>query len=351
MKNKMIIITILWSILSCQFFEKSYPPFIYQGEKAKGLSFVAPNKPIDSTHIQPITNIGANFVSLMPYGFVKENSAQFNFIAENDTTKRQHIWWGETPDGIRESIRLAHAKNIKIMLKPHIWIAKGTFTGHFGFRKEADWNIFESGYQKYILQYAQIAESQQVEIFCLATEMERSIKERPKFWNNLIKEIRKVYKGKLTYAENWDAFKKVPFWSELDFIGIDGYFPLSDDQKPSIKAFEKGWKPYKNQLKNFAGKYQKPILFTEFGYRSCDYTAQKPWDTDFSFPDNEKAQADGYSAFFNTIWPEEWFAGVFIWKWFPISQKNMRHKDTFSPQNKVAELVLKQAFKDYKLAN
>jgi hypothetical protein len=41
-------------------------------------------------------------------------------------------------------------------------------------------------------------------------------------------EIRKIYTGKLTYAANWDDFDKVPFWKELDYIGIDAYFPLSD---------------------------------------------------------------------------------------------------------------------------
>jgi hypothetical protein len=40
---------------------------------------------------------------------------------------------------------------------------------------------------------------------------------RPKYWQELILEIRKVYKGKLTYAANWDEFKRVPFWGVCFF--------------------------------------------------------------------------------------------------------------------------------------
>lgn len=330
---------------SCDWSEEPKKPFVFKGQKAKGVSLVAPHAPIDSTHIQPVGNIKANFVSLMPYGFVRDNSAEFQYISADDTTKRSHVWWGETPAGVQKCIRLAHAKNIKVMLKPHMWLRRGGFTGHMDFDDEKAWEIFEKGYRKYILEFAKLAENEHVAYFCMATEMENSVEKRPEFWKNLIVDIRKIYHGKLTYAENWDSFKKVPFWNQLDFIGIDGYFPLSDEKDPTIAQLEKGWQKHKKTLNNFAGKFQKPILFTEFGYRSCDFTAEKPWETDFSLPENEAAQAKAYEAFFKTVWPEPWFAGAFIWKWFPILEPNPRHKDTFTPQNKLAERVLKEAFK------
>jgi hypothetical protein len=344
----LLIFCFLFSFLSCQSFDKP-KPFIFTGIKAKGLSFVAPNRPIDSTNLIPVVNIGSNFISIMPYAFVEETSGELKYVSAKDTSKRQHIWWGETPDGVKQCIKLAHSKNLKVMLKPHLWIGGGIFTGKLRFKSELVWQKFEKSYQNYLLEFAQIAENEQVAIFCIATEMEESVKERPKFWINLIKEIRKIYKGKLTYAENWDAYQKVPFWAEMDFIGVDGYFPVSDDKNPTIIELKKGWKTHKNRLAKIAGNFQKPILFTEFGYRSCDFTAKKPWETDFSLPNNELAQANGYEAFFETIWGEPWFAGVFIWKWFPIQNPNPRHKDTFSPQNKLGENVLKKAFLDNKM--
>lgn len=350
MKTKLLFLLFYLSVLfSCESNDTPKKPYVFKGQKAKGLSYVAPNKVIDSTHIQPVNSVSANYVSLMPYGFIRDNSPEFHYISEKDTTKRGHVWWGETPAGVRECIRMCHAKNLKVMLKPHMWIGRGGFTGDLDFKSDGDWEIFEKGFQKYILEFAQIAENEHAEMFCLATEMENPVEKRPKFWNNLITEIRKIYHGKLTYAENWDSYKKVPFWAQLDFIGIDGYFPVSDEKTPTIDQLEKGWKSYKKALSNFSGKHQKPILFTEFGYRSCDFTAEKPWETDFSLPNNELAQSNGFEAFFKSIWPEPWFAGVFIWKWFPFINEERRHKDTFTPQNKLAEKVLKAAFQDEKL--
>jgi hypothetical protein len=348
MKKGLLLICFLLSVLSCQSIDKP-KPFLFKGQKIKGLSFVAPNKPIDSSQINPVVNIAANFISIMPYGFIGENSAELRYVSAKDTAKQQPIWWGETPAGVHKCIQLAHEKNLKVMLKPHIWAKNGVFTGKLSFTTEKEWLIFENSYRKYILEFAEIAENEHVAVFCMATEMETSVRERPEFWGKIIKEIRNIYKGNLTYAENWDAYQKVPFWQSLDYIGVDGYFPLSDQKTPSIVDLEKGWKIHKKGLQKTAGIYQKPILFTEFGYRSCDFTAKKPWESNYTLPNNEPAQANGYEAFFKTIWPEPWFAGVFIWKWFPFDNKNPKYIDTFTPQNKMGAITLKQGFLDEKM--
>ena len=339
-----LVFTFLLSIFSCQITDQPTKPFLYKGEKLKGLSFVAPHIPIDSTNVLPAVNTGADWISLMPYGFVGDNKPDFHYVSAKDTTKNKHKWWGESPEGVTECIKLAHKNNLKVMLKPHMWVARGTFTGDFGFKSEADWQIFEKGFREYILEFAQVAQNQNVEMFCMATEMKRSVSERKEFWIKLISEIKTIYKGKLTYAENWDSYQEVPFWDKLDLIGIDGYFPLSDDKIPTVEQLVKDWKSHKKALGKFAGSHQKPILFTEFGYRSCDFTTEKPWESDFSLPDNEIAQANAYEAFFNTVWGEPYFAGAFIWKWFPIIRQDRRHKDTFTPQGKLAEKLLKKGF-------
>ena len=60
-----------------------------------------------------------------------------------------------------------------------------------------------------------MAEEEKVDIFCIGTELEKFIEHRPAYWRELIAEVRKVYKGKLTYAANWDEYKRVPFWDAL----------------------------------------------------------------------------------------------------------------------------------------
>ena len=206
--------------------------------------------------------------------------------------------------------------------------------------------VLEDSYAAFILTYAKTAQKLKVDIFCIGTELERFIDKRPAYWVLLIKEIRLIYKGKLTYAANWNEFNKTSFWSHLDFIGIDAYFPVSDSKTPSLEQCLKGWEPHKKIVKTMSGIYKKPILFTEFGYRSVDYSGKEPWRSDRSMNQvNLEAQANTTKALFETFWREEWFAGGFVWKWFHNHEKaGGEFNSRFTPQNKPAEIVIKNFF-------
>ena len=194
--------------------------------------------------------------------------------------------------------------------------------------------------------YAKAAQKIVADILFIGTELEKFVENRPKYWTSLIEKIRKVYKGKLTYAANWDEYKRTPFWEQLDFIGIDAYFPLSDKKSPTVQEFEEGWQPHKTLIKKLQSQYNKPILFTEFGYRSMDYTGKEPWDSKrIEGAVNLEAQKNGLQAIHNQFWKEEWFAGGFIWKWFHRHDKvGGLDNNRFTPQNKPAENLLKQLY-------
>lgn len=305
---------------------------------------MAPPKPIERTKVNELKNHHVEWVALMPYSFVKSENGELIYSETIDTTKKWH-WWGERAEGIATCVKFAHNENIKVMLKPHLWLGWGAFTGDIAFKDEAAWQRFEQGYKSYILFYAKMADSLNVELFCIGTELKNHVAKRPDFWFELIKDIKKVYKGKLTYAENWDAYTEVPFWNELDFIGVDGYFPLSNKQHPTKAELEIGWQKHLEKMKEVASKHQKPILFTEIGYRSCDFSTDKPWESNFDLPYNEQIQADALLVFIEQNWQQPWFAGAFIWKWFPdINERNAR--DLFTPQNKLAEKVITSHFKN-----
>jgi hypothetical protein len=326
------------------FSENSLPELVYKGEKMRGLSFVAPDRPIDETHIRATDRVNADWAALMPYGFVKEGEAVLRYTKVSDAENENHQWWGEQPNGIVKCIQLAHSEGKKVMLKPHIWHSRGNYTGDLELTSEEDWKAFEESFGAYILQYASIAEEQKVELFCIATEMKSMVAERPDFWVKLIRDIKKVYNGPLTYAENWDCFDDVPFWQELDFIGIDGYFPLSDKQSPDLKILKEGWSKHLRKMSRYASRIQKPILFTEYGFRSCDFATEKPWETDYSLPDNEGLQARAYQSLYNEVWQQPWFAGGFAWKWFPFKELDKASRDKFCPQHKLAENVIRDFY-------
>ncbi|MCU0434033.1 MAG: hypothetical protein MUC87_11305 [Bacteroidia bacterium] len=294
-----------------------------------GFGFEAPPQPADSSVFSAMRRCGGNWVALIPYAFVPEGKTEIWF-------NHPRQWWGERSDGIIACTQLARQQQQRIMLKPQLWLGGGTFTGNFAYTDTASWHAFELNYTRYILHYARLADSLRAEIFCIGTELAAFVKARPAYWQQLITQVRSVYKGQLTYAENWDAWQNFPHWSLLDYIGVDAYFPLSKAQTPAVNELLALWKPYAQALKTTADKTGKPILFTEYGYRSCHHAAAQPWVSDTDVPVNLAAQENCYEALLRTFVPEHWFAGGFVWKWHAEKNTGGLYNNDFTPQNKPA---------------
>jgi Protein of unknown function (DUF3775) len=301
-----------------------------------GVTFEAPPQVCDSSTFVPMQRINAGWVALVPFGFCRPDNPQVMF---NSTRQ----WWGEKDEGIIGCTQLLKKQGMQIMLKPQIWIGRGTFTGDYDAGSEEAWQQWEKGYSDYILHNAQLADSLGIELFCLGTELEFAVTHRSAYWLELIQAIRKVYKGKLTYAANWNEFEKVSFWPQLDYIGIDAYFPLSEAATPSVNELVKAWQKSFSAIEKVQATAKKPVLFTEYGYRSTDYCAKEPWVHGRDGTVNTAAQANALEALYRRFAPEPWFAGGFIWKWHANDARiNGEKNSDYTPQHKPAESVIQQ---------
>lgn len=313
-------------------------------KKVNGVSYVASGEATTQEHVQEVKNIHANYAAVMPFGFIRDlEKPELVFNSERQ-------WYGERREGVKQYVEMLQQNNVEVMLKPQIWISRGEFTGYLKMASEEDWQLLEKSYKEFILLYAEVAEETNTEIFCIGTELEQFTIHRAKFWNELIIEVRKIYKGKLTYAANWDEYKRVPFWKQLDYIGVDGYFPVSELKTPTVEDARKGWQKWKIEMKEVSEINNKPILFTEYGYRNIDFSGKEPWQSNrIEDGHNTEAQTNLYKAFFAEVYPEPWFAGGFIWKWF-MDHKNAGglERNQFSPQNKPAQAVIQAHFKTQK---
>ncbi len=311
--------------------------------KINGVSFVASRDAATEEHIAPVKEIYADHAAVMPFGFIREvNSPEIIF-----DTERQ--WYGETRLGAKQYIELLHKNGIRVMLKPQIWIWRGVFTGELEMDSEENWSRLERSYEDFILTYAALAEETRTEIFCIGTELEKFVSQRSEYWKGLVGKIRQVYRGKLTYAANWDEYNRFPLWASLDYIGIDAYFPLSETRTPTVEELKSGWKPWKDKISALSAAEDRPVLFTEFGYRSMDYTAKKPWLVDREEEGvNLEGQVNAKKALFESFWDEDWFAGGFVWKWFINHHNSGGPKDNrFTPQNKPAQEVIRTFYRIY----
>ncbi|MBZ9731511.1 glycoside hydrolase [Salegentibacter sp. JZCK2] len=311
----------------------------FAAKKINGLSLEASRDSLTEKNIKGILEVNPNAIALMPYAFLSDTKNPGLYF----NTSRQ--WFGERVEGIEQAIFLLQSKDLQIMLKPHLWVRNGQFTGDINFSSEEDWGKFEDSYKEYILLYVHIAEKHKVEIFCIGTELYNFVVTRPEFWKDLILEIRKNYSGKLVYAENWDKVDQIMIWEDLDYVGVDAYFPLSSEAVPSKEAIKSGWKKHKSTLRDLSLEFQKPILFTEYGYRSMDYALKEPWlSKRGNFILNHNLQARALQVLYEEFWDENWFVGGFLWKWHQNENAGGIESDRFTPQNKPAKNVVQDHY-------
>lgn len=306
-------------------------------QKINGLSFVASRDTISNKHIAPVKQVNASWTSIMPFGIMRSKDNPELFF----NTERH--WYGERYNGSKHSIELMHNNGIKVMLKPQIWIVKGEFTGELNMRTEDDWRTFENNYEDMMLLYAKLAQETNAEMYCIGTELNSFVSRRPEFWKALISKIKDIYKGELTYAENWDKIENVPFWKDLDYIGVDAYFPISETKTPLVEEVKQSWVTINKKLEHLSKTNNKPILFTEFGYRSIDFAGKTPWDARYVEGQvNEEAQLHLIQGLFESVWDKPWFSGGFLWKWFHNPEKlSARHDNRFCVHGKKAEPLLR----------
>ena len=309
-------------------------------QKVNGIALTAPPRAIDADRMDPVLSSGADWVQIIPYAFSYPDKPSVIF-----DTERQ--WWGEKTPGIRAQVSYAKSRGLNVLLKPHIWVIQQGWLGEYELDSESDWQSWEQEYSKYILHHARLAEELGVEMFCVGTEAKRIVARRPSYWKGLIAEVRKVYSGQLTYASNWDNFQNIPFWADLDYIGIDAYFPLTQSEKPTVEEIKQGWEPHIKQIQRYSERYEVPVLFTEFGYLSVPQAAWRNWELESvrrQLPVDLQTQSNAFEGLFETFWHQDWFAGGFIWKWYYPEGSGGPGDTDYTPQGKPVMDVIRRYY-------
>jgi len=298
---------------------------------------------IDSTDLDPLLRIRANWISQTPFGWQRDFHAPEIRVAYG----RPHRWgsyWGESDDGIAETTHWAHTRGIKVLLKPHIW-TRGGWSGSIAMKNEQDWAAWFSDYRDFILHYADLAERTGADALAIGTELGGTTT-REREWRAVIAEIRRHYRGPLVYCANWaEDLHQTEFWDALDWIGVQAYYPLSKDRAPTTEQLVRGWSGPLSDLDQLSKIWAKPVVLTEVGYRSMDTAASKPWEWDSPGNLSVETQARCYESLFQVLPEHPSVHGVFIWKWHPDYARAGGVLDKeYSPQRKPAEQVIARGY-------
>lgn len=236
----------------------------------------------------------------------------------------------------------AQQRGWSTLMKPQIWL-RNSWPGDIEFDSNAEWNRFFDEYEKWIRHYALLAEMYEFDALCIGTELVQTTLQHEAKWRALIQRIRGLYSGPLTYAANWGAeFEQLPFWELFDVIGLNGYYPMAETATATDSTLLAGARRIMEKAETIARAAEKPIWFTEIGYRSV----QSPWQHPHAEPGDRDAsaadQARAYAAFLQAVEETPEVMGFFWWKWPSYLDYSQVRDRGYHPADKPAAEYVRQ---------
>ena len=233
------------------------------------------------------------------------------FAALQDTPQSTVVQFRDEPtvtdDEVRWAIRAARERGMKVALKPVVNCADGTWRAYIGFFDwdvpgEPTWGQWFSSYTEFIVHHAKIAEEEGVELFVIGCEMVRA-DSRDVEWRELIRQVREVYGGLLTY--NCDKYQEdhITWWDAVDVISASGYYPTG------------GWPEQLDRIEKVVRAHDKPFLFIEAGCPSREGSSTRPNDWTFGGAAAPEEQASYLDEMFDQASTRDWVGGFVLWDW------------------------------------
>lgn len=249
------ILALLFIVWQWDTGNRYFDPKANQLEKIKGVCWDGRDS-VEPKHMQTLHPYSVNWISLTPFGYQSNYNSPEIIMSRGRSNLRQR------DQRIRHTTFAAKEAGLKVMLKPHIWLRNrdGKWRSDIEMDSEADWKAWFGQYERFILHYAALAESNQIEALCIGTELYICTAQHEKRWRDLIKKIRAIYSGALTYAANfYQEYQAIQFWDALDFIGVQAYFPLVEALDPDLPSLQAGWRPHFKALKEHHQKCKSPL--------------------------------------------------------------------------------------------
>jgi len=309
-------------------------PVFQKGLCYSAWSSDAYNTPESDESLLLLTKTNTEWVSIC-ISWVQTNTTSTDIHPDSITTP--------TTSSIRHAIITAHNLGLKVMLKPMVDTLEPEKTQGYPtvWRGEIlpsnEW--FES-YSNFINYFAEIAEQNNVELFCIGCELKATTDQKTQ-WENVIKDVRARYSGPITYASDWTNYKYIEWWDSVDYVGIDAYFLLTlFKSNPTVEELKSAWNNHANEIEQWISTQNKPVIFTEIGYRSGDGTAMAPSNYWSNMPIDLQEQSDCYEAAFQTLWGRNWFYGFYWWTWIHDPNKGGLNDNSHTPQNKPVQNII-----------
>jgi len=258
--------------------------------------------------MRELKQLGVNWITIHPYAGIGVDGR-----VGGGGMERMYA----DPSWLTRPIDEAHKLGLKIMIKPHLayWGSPFGWRGEIQFDSEQEWTRFFDDYERWVVTLARL--TRDADGFVIGTELEQTAHHDAR-WRAIIASVREQTDAPLTYSAGWDRYERVGFWDALDVIGIQGYFPLVDHERPPTDGeLRQGWNSVMQRLDAFAEGYGKKVIFGELGYNRSALAAVRPWEYAQGGEQADEIQQRCLRVALESIAASETVVGAFLWKWFP----------------------------------
>jgi hypothetical protein len=293
--------------------------------------------------MQHLKDIGVNALSFSPVGYQKS------------MTLPEITFDGALEEGLERDILTAKKLGMKIILQPVLepFSIDDSFVPNepIAMRSEEEWRRWFANYQRMIVYFAATAERLNVDLFVIGAGYDRATRNRDAEWCRIIRSVRAVYRGSITYAAaGFEEAQRIHFWNDLDMIGLNTAFRLSSSDTPSDEELRQSWAGYRTQLALLSKQNaDRPVLLTELGYSGVNGVAQRPMAAlGPSVQEDRDEQARCYDAALSSLENTAWLQGIVLWKYkisvTPLSKTRVPSDFYAVFQNHPAEEVIRGHF-------
>lgn len=116
-----------------------------------------------------------------------------------------------TPSDSRLKKLVVHARQagLRVVVMPIILLENPRAGEWRGKIKPKSWDDWWEDYNNYILHYARVCQQAGVEMLVVGSELISTEKNHAGRWRGLIRQVRGLFKGYLSYSANWDHYRPV----------------------------------------------------------------------------------------------------------------------------------------------
>jgi len=260
------------------------------------------------------------------------------------TALKLHTRLSPSLEAIADAIRLSRRAGLEVTLFPIVRLSEPRSPREWrGTLAPADRDAWFASYGSLLADLASLGALTGASRLVVGSELSSLDGDRAR-WRPLVERIRALFSGTLVYSANWDHYQDAGLYDLVDEIGVVAYFSLREKDGPGdVPALTARWRGLRREIEFNLGKYAKPLVLTELGYRSRAGATAAPWDeVKGGVPDADE-QARAFQAF-RQAWtapgqaPSR-LAGLYVWNWYGYGGPEAT---SYTPRGKPAVDVVRQ---------